>query len=65
MYEFSVFSCFYKEQSVYSFIKKKKVYKMDCNNYRGIAVVNNTYKIFLKIVQEKLKPYVNTIIEEN
>lgn len=42
----------------------KKGDKKDCKNYRGISVLNTTYKILSFILCERLKPYLNDIIGE-
>ena len=36
----------------------KKGNKLDCRNYRGISMLCTGYKIFTRILQKKLEPYV-------
>ncbi|KAL1446132.1 hypothetical protein WDU94_005544 [Cyamophila willieti] len=43
----------------------KKGDKLNCNNYRGIALLNNTYKILSKIVQKRLEVFTEEIIDEH
>ncbi|KAI5739997.1 hypothetical protein M8J77_026070 [Diaphorina citri] len=43
----------------------KKGDKEDCNNYRGISLLNCTYKIFSKILLKRLESYTTSIIEEH
>lgn len=40
----------------------KKGDKLTCTNYRGIALLNSTYKVFAKILACRLKPYVEDIL---
>jgi hypothetical protein len=39
----------------------KKGYKPDCNNYRGISLQSNSYKILSDILLSKLSAYINEI----
>ncbi|XP_039297864.1 uncharacterized protein LOC120354582, partial [Nilaparvata lugens] len=40
----------------------KKGSKIDCTNYRGIALLSVAYKILTKIIAKRLKPYMDEII---
>ena len=42
----------------------KKGDKKECDNYRGISVLNTAYKILSFILCERLKPYLSNIIGE-
>jgi sorting nexin-29 len=42
----------------------KKEDKLECNNYRGIAFLNKTYKLFSSILNERLKIVTEKITEE-
>jgi hypothetical protein len=43
----------------------KKVYKTDCNNYRGISLLSTAYKILSNILLTRLTPYGSEIIGEH
>ena len=43
----------------------KKGNRLDCNNYRGITVLNTAYKIFSLILQDRLFPHVEEIVGNN
>ncbi|KAI5715018.1 hypothetical protein M8J77_009060 [Diaphorina citri] len=43
----------------------KKGDKLECNNYRGISLLNTTYKILSKIILKRLKRYENEIIGDH
>lgn len=42
----------------------KKGDKATCENYRGISLLNVTYKIFTSIMKERLEPYAEEIFGE-
>jgi hypothetical protein len=38
--------------------------KFNCNNYRGISLLCNAYKILADILRRKLQPYADSLIGE-
>ena len=45
---------------IYPIYKKRD--RLDCNNYRGITVLNTAFKIFSLILQGRLVPHVEEIV---
>lgn len=43
----------------------KKGDNLDCNNFRGISVLNTTYKILSKILEKRLQEYKEKILGEH
>jgi hypothetical protein len=43
----------------------KKGDKQECSNYRGISLLNTSYKIFSKLIQQRLQPYIENVIKEH
>jgi hypothetical protein len=39
--------------------------KTDCNNYRGISLLSNSYKILSNILPSRLSQYIDEIFAEN
>lgn len=35
---------------------------MNCTNYRGISLLNASYKVLLNVILNKLKPYIKKVI---
>jgi hypothetical protein len=46
------------------FLIHKKGYKLNCANYRGIALLCTVYKVFTNIIRRTLEPYVERIVGE-
>ena len=42
----------------------KKGDRLDCNNYRGISLLSNSYNILSKIPSSRMTPYANEIMGE-
>lgn len=42
----------------------KKGSRNNCDNYRGISLLNSAYKIYAKIINERLKTITDTLLEE-
>jgi sorting nexin-29 len=42
----------------------KKDNKIECNNYRGISLLNITHKIFTQLVAKGLEPYVEELLDD-
>jgi len=40
----------------------KRGYRDRCENYRGIALGNEAYKILLNVILSKIKPYIEKIM---
>lgn len=43
----------------------KKGDKLECSNYRGISLINCAYKIFSKLLLQRLESYTSSFIEEH
>jgi Reverse transcriptase (RNA-dependent DNA polymerase) len=37
--------------------------KLDCTNYRGFCLLNVAYKVFAKILYDRLLPYTNAVVQ--
>lgn len=46
-------------EAVITPLHKKGEYKIECENYRGISLLNTVYKIFSEILLKQLMPYVD------
>jgi hypothetical protein len=40
----------------------KKGNSTDCQDYRGISLLNTSYKVLSNVILNRIKPYVNEII---
>lgn len=38
---------------------------MDCNNYRGISLLNTSYKVLSNVILNRLKPYAKEIVDSS
>ena len=45
-------------------IVHKKGDKLECENYRGIVLLNTVYKVFAKVLHSLLCPHAETVIGE-
>lgn len=52
----------WNEALIYPLYKKGD--KSECSNYRGISLLNSCYKIYAKIINQRLVPIVETQISE-
>jgi sorting nexin-29 len=50
----------WEEGSIYQIYKKGD--QLECHNYRGKTLLNTAYKIFSKILYERLLPYIDKIV---
>jgi hypothetical protein len=46
-------------------VQKKKGYKTNCNNYRGISLLLTSYNMLLNILLSRLSPYTGEIIGDH
>jgi hypothetical protein len=47
--------CLKTGKLVLSALYSKKADKLDCNNYRGITLLDTAYKVFSNVLNERLK----------
>jgi Reverse transcriptase (RNA-dependent DNA polymerase) len=43
----------------------KKGDKLDCTKYRGICLLNVAYKVFAKVLYDRLLPYADAVVQHN